>query len=413
LDKLIKEIYPILPYGSIMRMSDVIVIGGGPSGLILSAELAKKGISVLVCEEHNEVGYPNHCAGLVSINCIKDFMNFSLNEDFILNRVRGAKIYSPTGEIELIVERSRPQAVVLDRKLMDKALYEIALTQGVRVLLNTKVIEIVLKEPLHEVKVNKTTLECQILVDAEGTKFKFVKIIGANSPIMFKDILPAIQAEVRGIKDLDTNYVEIYLGRVWASKFFAWIIPLDEKTARIGLASSKRAPFQLLESFMRHHPRVKDRVTKAKIKRLFAGLVYIGGPLDKTFTTRALLIGDAGGFTKPTTGGGVFTGAVSSRIAARVIELAHDTSNFSYNVFALYEKLWKRALGRELMLMKSFRKLLWSLPDSLLEKLMKYTKELDLSYIVKRYSGVDYQLSNIGFESFLKALLNIIRNIIT
>lgn len=396
-----------------MRSPDVVVIGGGPSGLALSAELAKSGIRVIVFEEHNKVGFPRHCAGLVSISCIKDLMGFTLDEDFILNKIRGAKIYSPTGTIELVIGRSKPQAVVLDRELMDRTLYEIALTRGVNVFLNASVTSAILEKHLHKVKVDNTTFKCKVLIDAEGTKFKFTKLIGVDLPIMFKEILPAVQIEIKGIKELDTEYVEVYLGNTWAPNFFAWIIPLSEKRARIGLASSRRDIFQLLKLFMNNHPRVKDRVVKAKIKRLFGGLVYIGGPLSKTFTNRMLLIGDAGGFTKPTTGGGVFTGHISSKIAAKVVKLAYDTSDFSYKTFALYEKLWKRTLKKELILMKHFRTIFWNLPDSMLEKMMEYIKELDLLDIIRKYSDIDYQLSRISFKNYVKALLNVIRGFLT
>jgi len=396
-----------------MKTYDVIVVGGGPSGLTASTELAKEGIKVIVFEEHSRIGFPNHCAGLVSISCIRDFMKFTLDEDFVLNRVKGAKIYSPTGTVELVVERSSPQAVVLDRELMDRALYEIALAQGVNVSLNAKVTKVTLGEEFHRAKVNNITLRCKVLIDAEGTKFKFAKLIGANTPAKFKETLPATQVEIKGVKELDPSYVEVYLGSVWAPKFFAWIIPLSGGKARIGLASSRKDTFRLLKWFMNRHPRVKNRLTKAKIERLFAGLVHVGGPLNKTFADRALLIGDAGGFTKPTTGGGVFTGYISSKIAARVVKLAYDAFDFSYETFALYEKLWKRLLEREFALMRYFRIIFWNLPDSTLEGVMKYVKELDLLDVLREYSDIDYQLSRIGFKNYVKALLGIVRDFLT
>ena len=45
---------------------DVLVIGGGPAGCFLGGLLAKKGFSVLIVEEHGEIGKPVECAGLLS-----------------------------------------------------------------------------------------------------------------------------------------------------------------------------------------------------------------------------------------------------------------------------------------------------------------------------------------------------------
>ena len=47
--------------------ADVLVIGGGPSGLLAAREAASKGAEVLVLEEHKEIGVPNHCTGILSV----------------------------------------------------------------------------------------------------------------------------------------------------------------------------------------------------------------------------------------------------------------------------------------------------------------------------------------------------------
>ena len=47
--------------------TDVLVVGGGPAGLIFAEKLSRKGIPVTLFEEHSEIGTPSHCAGLLSI----------------------------------------------------------------------------------------------------------------------------------------------------------------------------------------------------------------------------------------------------------------------------------------------------------------------------------------------------------
>ena len=45
---------------------DVIIIGAGPVGGYTSRLLCNRGLTVLMVEEHNEVGRPFQCAGLVT-----------------------------------------------------------------------------------------------------------------------------------------------------------------------------------------------------------------------------------------------------------------------------------------------------------------------------------------------------------
>jgi flavin-dependent dehydrogenase len=45
------------------NFSEVIVVGGGPSGSFCALNIAEKNVNVTVFEEHDEIGVPCHCAG--------------------------------------------------------------------------------------------------------------------------------------------------------------------------------------------------------------------------------------------------------------------------------------------------------------------------------------------------------------
>ena len=46
--------------------ADVLIVGGGPAGAAVAKGLSKNGFSVIIVEEHREIGRPVQCSGLVS-----------------------------------------------------------------------------------------------------------------------------------------------------------------------------------------------------------------------------------------------------------------------------------------------------------------------------------------------------------
>ena len=44
---------------------DALIVGGGPAGLFAARELARRGFSVVLFEEHERVGDPVHCTGVL------------------------------------------------------------------------------------------------------------------------------------------------------------------------------------------------------------------------------------------------------------------------------------------------------------------------------------------------------------
>ena len=72
---------------------DVVIIGAGPVGGYAAYKLSQAGLSVLIVEEHNEIGRPFQCAGLVT----PEAMEKVGLEHTIQSRVVGARMHSPDG----------------------------------------------------------------------------------------------------------------------------------------------------------------------------------------------------------------------------------------------------------------------------------------------------------------------------
>ncbi len=110
-----------------------------------------------------------------------------------------------------------------------------------------------------------------------------------------------------------------------------------KKISRIALAlepglawkngHEENSPLSYLENFLRSNPHVKERYSGGMLDFVVGGIPI--GPQKKTVSDGVLLVGDAAGQTKPTSGGGVYTGAFAAKIAGKVAAqaaLEGDTS---------------------------------------------------------------------------------------
>ena len=116
-------------------MYDAIVIGAGPAGLQAARQLATRGFRVAVLEEHQVLGDPVHCTGVLAREA---FDEFSLSTESILNELTTARFISPSGQD--IVYRTRVvEAVVVDRALFDRRLADEAVRAGAELIRGARV----------------------------------------------------------------------------------------------------------------------------------------------------------------------------------------------------------------------------------------------------------------------------------
>ena len=122
--------------------------------------------------------------------------------------------------------------------------------------------------------------------------------------------------------EIDPAMVEVWFGEETAPGFFAWVIPTYEGQARVGLAARGGDPTRLLARF------IKKRFN-ASYPSPRAGQVLVDGPVSRTSFPGMLLVGDAAGHVKPTTGGGVVLGGLCAIEAGKVASKALESGDIS------------------------------------------------------------------------------------
>ena len=92
--------------------------------------------------------------------------------------------------------------------------------------------------------------------------------------------------------------------------------------------------------------------------------------MGKTYTDRILVVGDAAGQVKPTTGGGIFYSLLASEIASGALDQALRDDKLSANRLREYQKGWKNLLSNELEVGYSARRAFEFLGDSQISSLI-------------------------------------------
>jgi digeranylgeranylglycerophospholipid reductase len=344
-----------------VKLYDVLVIGAGPVGSHVAYKLAGLGYKVAVFEEHEEIGRPVCCTGIVSDECVQ---RFGIPGDLVWQQANSAKLFAPSGEF-LRVWRNEPQAYIIDRAGFDLAWAQRAQKKGAEYSLATKVNDIavladsvMVQADCHE---DGAQLEGKTAVIATGFASKLPQRLGLGQ---VSDFIIGAQTEV-SIKGIDE--VEVYFGQDIAPGFFAWLVPISQDEALVGLFSRKR-PSLYLDNLL------TSLSGQGKIDGAGAKATYDGIPLNslpKTYAQRIIVVGDAAGQVKPTTGGGIYYGLLCAEIAADTIHQALSIGDFSQKLFSRYERAWKKMLGRELRIGYLARRLYERLSDWQINKIFR------------------------------------------
>lgn len=333
------------------------VVGAGPAGSYLAYRLAKLGYKVIVFERRPKVGDAVCCTGIVGKEC---FDRFAVANEAILTQASSAKFFSPSGKL-LSLRKETVLAYVVDRAAFDRALARRAQEEGADYLLSARVDDIALADQCVRAEVEyggrMTNFDGKVAIMSNGFGVALPKKLGLGE---IGDFVLGAQAEV-GAKGVDE--VEVYLGQSIAPGFFAWLVPTSSGKALVGLLT-RRSPGSYLKNLL------SRLFVEGKIASPEAGFTYGRiplTPLPKTYGERLVVVGDAAGHVKPTTGGGIYYGLLCADMAADTIHEALCAGDLSAKRLARYEQRWKRMLARELQIGYLARRIYEKLSDSQIE----------------------------------------------
>jgi digeranylgeranylglycerophospholipid reductase len=371
-------------------MYDVIVVGAGPAGLVASEKIAAEGRRVLVCEEHEQIGAPVHCTGVLAEEALQ---LLAVPQEALLNPLSTVRFVGPSGG-SFDYTTATLEAVVIDRRVFDAVLSTRAERAGAEVRRGCRVTKV----DVSDRKVSVTTqdgaiLESRALLLACGASYGLHRALGLGMPSRF---LQSAQVELPAAQP---GPVEIHFGTTVAPKGFAWAVPVirDEGSfVRIGVMAERDAA----SHFEQMLARVRDKwqVTVPADLEPRRRMLPLGA-VRSTFGPRVLAIGDAAGLVKPTTGGGIYYSAVSGALAAEVLLPLLERDDLGSDALRHYERAWRRRFQVEFNAQHVLRFIAERMSDADIERLFDLARTDGIIPLVRRTARFNHH------RDFIVALL--------
>ena len=336
-------------------MIDVVIIGGGPGGLSAARALAATGWAVTVLEEHDQIGTPVHCTGVLAADVI-DAMQVPAGA--VLNPLSTVRFVAPAGHA-FEYTTATTEAVVIDRLMFDSELARRAALAGAVVSKGRRVTALdTTADSVQVTFANGETLSARAAILACGANYTFQRRLGFGMPSTF---LQSAQMELPADRLGD---VEIHFGSEIAPKGFAWAVPVQRPSgtfARIGVMAEGDAGAY----FSRMLARVRERWSMAAPDMAVPRRRVLPlGSVRRTYADRVLAVGDAAGLVKPTTGGGIYYSVVSGEIAAEVLDARLATNDLSAGSLREYEQRWRSRFQSEFTAQSAMRFVAQRMRDS-------------------------------------------------
>jgi len=297
--------------------TEVLVIGGGPSGANAARYLALGGKDVVLIEKN--LAFEKPCGGGLFI---KAFDEFDIPKELIKKEVTTIEIVSPNLEKTSVDISNFPLGVV-HRQEFDAKLRQMASEAGAKVV-EAKIYSVVSKKDsviAYARKPDGRSIEIhsQYLIAADGV----------NSLIrrrMLNETPSRVLTYYADLKNQETQACQFWFGDDISPKHYAWIFP-HHNGVNVGLvANDKHRMRQFYQRFF-EKASIEGEIPKPK------GYFIPHWKEMTLYKERIFYVGDSASLVLPFTYEGIYYALKSAKLAADAI-LANDPT--------LYEKTWNR-----------------------------------------------------------------------
>ncbi len=288
---------------------DLIVVGAGPAGSTAAFTAAEAGISVLLLEEHSEIGIPLACGEGLSRSTIAGYLD--VRPEWIAQSLSGSVVRDPSGD-DFIIEYPNV-GWILDRKKFDPGLARMAVEKGVTLKKNARAVGVDSSGILVSENGSKQKYAFKYLIGADGIASRVGAWMGIDTRLSLGDIEICAEYRLNNLA-VKPEYAYLIFGSAYAPGGYAWIFPKSAHSANVGLglcpAITSEKPKNILDRW------IAREFPEARIEeRIFGGVPAC--LLSEFSGSNFCLIGDAARLCDPLSGAGIANGIKSGVIAGR------------------------------------------------------------------------------------------------
>lgn len=345
-----------------MEKFDCVICGAGPAGSTAAKYMAEKGLNILVLEKGR---FPRDkpCGGALRPSVVEEFKHIKMGIKTIpYTRCLRAKMYAPS--LENFVDY-RPNKVVMyniQRKDFDKMLANFAKDAGATLLENEEVKKIKIKDNGIEIR-TKNGLEVQgnMIIGAGGMHDPVARYLRNKEELSEKWPRSEIGLSIMEEYKVDDDFITDRYGDERTCYFhlkpdnlygYSWVFS-KSNALNIGYGAfwndikkiNIKNKYSQYMTFLQKEGLVPNNLHSSNPK---GAIIPLRGAIEKTFTDRILLTGDAAGFVSPIGGDGIYFAMDSGRIAADIVVSACEIGDFSKSALSSYQDQWTTRWGKDL-----------------------------------------------------------------
>jgi len=341
---------------------DVAIIGAGPAGSTAAKFLAEKDLKIILIDK-SKFPRDKPCAGGLPSRVFKRFPYIKDN-GLIESFSYGGYALSPSLKYKAEVKQKDPIVGMVLRKKFDKSLVQLAEDKGAKLIDGNAVNDLKISDDKVKINLNdKTSIESKIVIGADGVWSVVSKKAGlmtSNRPYGMC-IFNEYRLDEDEIENLYGKERMCYLHLKFKDIFgYGWVFP---KKQHVNIGIGMLLPKKYLNEQKRSILDVyKDYFSNLKKNKIIPNDLEIGkccggalpfSPLEKTYSHRILVVGDAAGFINPLTGEGIYYAMSSGEIAAKVICNSLEVNDSSGQYLSKYQDIWKEDFGKDIKLFHS------------------------------------------------------------